>query len=492
MGTEVVFFDYSKFGPASPVTAWRWDFGDGKFSNEKGGPWAPVTHTYNNPGTYYVILTVTNQCGCSTSDTLQIDVDPSPGVEIFCPGVVCENDTIIYHVNASCPGGSWQVVGGTILLQSSSSINIVWDNIDPVTGFGYIIYDPAGSCPGLCPAPVAKKIPVVKATANIQGPDNICVNRQYLYTLPQWPTTRYVWSVNNANVTLQPTDQPNEAVLLPTPAASGTVTLTCNYTNTLLGCSGAASKVITIPGSVSITDTVFEFCQGVETVFHIAGPNASTGQWTILKPDNTTVTGSGDNFPIMLDQIGTYLLSVKGSFCPIEPKEVKIVGNPDAPESITGPDRICRGIPTPYSAGIIDNDHFFTWSISNGTLNIPVGEVTDVTLNPAANYPFTLSVQRVTKDKPHCVSAPTEKTIQAPFVIFFVNGEDTVCPSQKYDYYTSSVDVDEYYWNIYPQGMGSVDSGQGSNIVKVLWNKQPGIANLVCRVKNAMFIITTL
>src|SRR5690606_8599494 len=105
-----------------------------------------------------------------------------------------------------CPGGSWQVVGGTIIIQSSSSINIVWDNVDPVTGFGYIIYDPAGSCPGLCPAPVAKKIPVVRTIADIQGPDYICANRQYLYTLPQWPTTTYSWSVNNANVTLQPTD----------------------------------------------------------------------------------------------------------------------------------------------------------------------------------------------------------------------------------------------------------------------------------------------
>jgi gliding motility-associated-like protein len=57
-------------------TAYSWDFGDGT------GPVTgePVTHTYPNPGTYNVTLTVTTALGCQSSitNTNYIDVYPGP------------------------------------------------------------------------------------------------------------------------------------------------------------------------------------------------------------------------------------------------------------------------------------------------------------------------------------------------------------------------------------------------------------------------------
>lgn len=54
---EVTFTDESENEPAS----WSWDFGDGNNSTEQN-----PTHTYNNGGTYDVMLIVTNDYGTDT------------------------------------------------------------------------------------------------------------------------------------------------------------------------------------------------------------------------------------------------------------------------------------------------------------------------------------------------------------------------------------------------------------------------------------------
>lgn len=487
-GTEVVFIDNSTYDPQMPIVAWRWDFGDGKFSNEQGGPWAPITHTYNTAGTYTVKLTVTNQCGCTSTDSLVIEVHPDPGVEIVCPSVVCENSTYMYHVNASCPGGTWTVIGGTAASPSSTAVTVTWDNVDPQTGFGYIIYNPAGSCPGMCPHPVAKKIPVVKQNASIQGPQYVCPGKQYIYRLPQWPTTKYFWSANSTNVLLQPTDQPNEIAF--TANVQGTITLKCIYNNQLLGCNSTVTRTINATGGVAFVDTVWDFCIGSEEVFHLTGGNSNTATWTLLKPDKTLqIDGPGAAFTTTLDQVGKYMLSVKGDFCTPEPKEITVLAKPAMPEDIVGPFRLCRGVPTTYMARNVDPKHVFEWTVTEGSLNLAVGSVTDVTLDMAGNFEDTLRVFRVTKEKPYCRSDAREMILYRDIPNVHIMGEATVCPSQHYNYYVGNEDAEAYEWRIFPETMGSVDSGQGTQFAKILWNTISDTAILRCGVKRCDSIV---
>jgi PKD repeat protein len=57
---------------SSPVLSWNWDFGDGESSVQQN----PV-HTYQNPGTYIVNLTVEDSCSTTNhSDTIQIQCIP--------------------------------------------------------------------------------------------------------------------------------------------------------------------------------------------------------------------------------------------------------------------------------------------------------------------------------------------------------------------------------------------------------------------------------
>ena len=76
---SVQFIDTSK--SFSGIASWDWDFGDGTYSTQKN----PV-HTYRYPGTYRVILTVTDNNGESNFKIMEIDVKKeSPSITINSP-----------------------------------------------------------------------------------------------------------------------------------------------------------------------------------------------------------------------------------------------------------------------------------------------------------------------------------------------------------------------------------------------------------------------
>ncbi|ATL47350.1 hypothetical protein COR50_09305 [Chitinophaga caeni] len=81
----VQFNDLSQFGPNPPVRNWHWDFGDGATSTDQ----SPV-HTYTNPGSYTVHLTVDNGA-CTNEHELQVTI-------------IDENATITVNNNTVCAG----------------------------------------------------------------------------------------------------------------------------------------------------------------------------------------------------------------------------------------------------------------------------------------------------------------------------------------------------------------------------------------------------
>jgi PKD repeat protein len=65
-------FEADAEGGTEPYT-YSWDFGDGQQGNGQS-----ITHTYVNPGTYQVTLTVTDSAGQTASDTREVIVRPPP------------------------------------------------------------------------------------------------------------------------------------------------------------------------------------------------------------------------------------------------------------------------------------------------------------------------------------------------------------------------------------------------------------------------------
>ncbi|HXH19269.1 MAG TPA: PKD domain-containing protein, partial [Chitinophagales bacterium] len=74
-GEDISFTDQTSLGDA-PLVSWRWDFGDGNTSTQSN-----PTNTYTNPGTYTVVLEVTDANGCehrkSITDMITILASPS-------------------------------------------------------------------------------------------------------------------------------------------------------------------------------------------------------------------------------------------------------------------------------------------------------------------------------------------------------------------------------------------------------------------------------
>jgi PKD repeat protein len=77
VGESVDFTDQSTNTPAS----WSWDFGDGNISTERS-----PSHTYNDTGTYTLILTVSNNYG-SDSETKEDYIEVSEEVEVLCEAI---------------------------------------------------------------------------------------------------------------------------------------------------------------------------------------------------------------------------------------------------------------------------------------------------------------------------------------------------------------------------------------------------------------------
>ena len=119
--SEIQFTDES-IDNGNSITAWRWDFGDGKKSGEKN----PL-HAYSSSGTYIVKLLVENSTSCDVvayQQTIIINSLPAAAFSSSKPG--CNNTTITFTDNSTIPTGnivkwSWDVGDGTKLDRTNNS-----------------------------------------------------------------------------------------------------------------------------------------------------------------------------------------------------------------------------------------------------------------------------------------------------------------------------------------------------------------------------------
>lgn len=482
--TEVVFLDKSYSSPSSPIVSWSWDFGDGTYSNAQGSLSAPVTHTFTGPGTYKVTLTVTNSCGCQTSESINIVVEPFVGAHITCVGVMCEKGVYTYYTDQPCSSSSWSVLGGTILGASNNYVQVQWDKVGD-DGFGYVFFDPAG-CGYPCRNIAVARVPVILDNIPIQGETVLCPNTQYKFKLPQWPSTKFGWNISDPSLgTMYPSDQPNE-IVFETGSTPGSLDITCDYLNTLLGCKGTGKLKVTILEPEEIIGDK-RACFNSHGDFYFLA-NGNLGDWVLTYPDGTTrVAMNGSNSfinSLPYVEVGMYTLTVTGTtFCAPDPMIIRVDPLPPPPDNISGPDVICKGVPVEYIGENPVNGTTFNWKIANGSLNAAAGPSTYVTLNPASGGPFELKLWRQEKLYPYCASDTIIKIIDTPVVDPVISGDATPCKNSDEPYETSYTEGEGYEWTVAPDVLGSVRFGQNTPNVTVLWNDNGGQGWLICKMK---------
>jgi PKD repeat protein len=482
---SVMFVDNSTASTGSPIVSWFWSFGDGTYSSAAGT--APISHEYVTAGIDTVSLVVKNACGCTDTFFMIVVVNPQTGVTIACPGVVCQGASATYSLTPTppCPLSSfaslWTVNGGTILVNNDSNITVQWNNID-TTGFGYVIFN-STPCTLPCPGITVVKVPVIQTIGHISGPSVDCDHSQYLYSMPQWPTTIFTWTISGTtSAYLQHNDQNNQIVL--NTSGAGTVYLTCHYTNTLLGCSGVAHDTITVLPSDLLTGPA-QACLNTTSGTYQVGTGLNTN-WTLTDPTGTVIdsyTGTAYTTPV-LTIIGTYVINVTPGtgalYCPIAPYLVKVVGLPPIPDSLLGPDTTCFGTPATYTAKNPIAGDVFEWAAVTGTCNAAEGNTTAATFTGSS--PATIEVWRVTSDALHCHSDTLSKLVYRPYVNINITGLDTVCPSTVHHYDAGYSQGETYSWTLYNPLLGSVQTN-GLDTADILFNNTSGIVDVIVEVR---------
>jgi len=107
LNNALQFTDNSNINSGT-INQYSWNFGDGN-----NGSGSTESHTYNNPGSYNVMLTVTSDEGCADSIARNATAHPMP-VADFSSDSACLNNSVQFTENASVSIGSidqynWQL-----------------------------------------------------------------------------------------------------------------------------------------------------------------------------------------------------------------------------------------------------------------------------------------------------------------------------------------------------------------------------------------------
>ncbi len=474
--STLYFNNLSHFNGGSQLYSYYWDFGDNTFSSE-----FEPTKTYSEQGVYPVTLTVTNECHCISVYKLEVYIKDEKADPIKCPSVVCDNEVVRYSTDG-CP--DWEVIGGTIVSNSGNEIEVVWDQVDN-SGFGYVIVN--SSCG--CVAPVVEKIPVVKSSITLAGPDVICKGERFTFSIPQWPTTEIVWTLSTPSAgDLQITDQRNEISVRMNEV--GTYTLTANYRNTLLGCEGIGKKVFHVREKAIVSGPK-KICQNTSASFTT---NATNGLiWKLYKGSVLVEQSTNAVFTKVFDQAGIYKLTSSAfDFCESEGYIIEVIAKPNTPiGTINGENRICPNRVYEYSFTNTDPNVDLEWYVVNGTITgSNMGSYIAVNFDNNANT-FEVWVRALSKDPLKCPSDYLKLQISKDTVNPVINNIDNVslfCPSTFTSYSTNlqvGVDVDEIRWEIVNPSLGNITSGSiNTSTINVLFNEAvAGSANGFIRLR---------
>ncbi len=262
---QVVSFHDSSSSVQGTIVNWAWDFGDGVTSTAQN-----PTHTFANPGTYDVSLTVVSSVPCTTNVVHQVVVYETPTVTVSGGGSIC-------------PGGA-SSVPVVFTFSGASPWNLSYtDGTTPVTvnGINSTPYTINASTTGVYSA---TSITNDHCTGTASGSATVVFNNLPNVTFAPLTSVCYefpefqLMGGSPAGGTYSG-DGVNGNMFNPAVAGVGTHTLTYTYTDPLTTCTNSATQTITVNSSIviGVNPSVIYLCPGASAVLVATG--ASTYNW---------------------------------------------------------------------------------------------------------------------------------------------------------------------------------------------------------------------
>ncbi|MBI1838462.1 MAG: PKD domain-containing protein [Flavobacteriia bacterium] len=300
-GESVIFTNTSTQGN-SPITQYAWDFGDGNSANTQNS-----SHIYTTPGTYTIILVVTDQNNIADPEvkTNYITVNPKPNAIFTMQTNGCTLPVNVNFTNQSTTGTNiiynWNFGNGnTSTLQNPTNISYSSANTYAVT---LIVTNTQTGCSNT----TTNNITISNFSTDFDLPDSICIGSSV--NLTDLSTTGVnLWSWNNGNG--QTSTNQNPTFIYNT---AGTYTITLNSQNTIAGCTDSQThQIVVIPLPVpSFSGTPLNGCAPLNVTFTNTSSSGSNFVWTF--GDGTTYNGqtppihtynSYGNFTVTLSSTG--------------------------------------------------------------------------------------------------------------------------------------------------------------------------------------------
>jgi len=462
LGSTVAFHDLSTADPTSPIVSWLWNFGDGTGSSQEN-----PSHVFNTAGHFTVYLVVKNACNCSDTAKVTINVNSYPAPEITCPAVVCQNSTAVYNAATGCGTYQWSVIGGTIVSgEGTPSINVLWNDVNPITGFGYV--NVVNVCGGsVCPDTSSMQVPVILSHPEIQGPNKICAGQQYEYTLPLSPATEYQWGLlGNPNGIIGVRNDHSVVIAVD---SAGEYTLHGWFQNPITLCGGNVYKHIKVLAPATITGDLTP-CDANPT-YTINGGDGGNYHWTLAGSGPTYTNqegyGSGTTFTPTFPSPGAYTLTIDGNYC-TTPIIIHVQPSPGVINNLSGPDTVCLNREYTYSASADSPGSVYNWEITGGTITPATGSIVTAVWNSSG--PKYITVYRTNINAPYCNGSATSIVVTQELIDPTITGDTLPCANSYRTYTANYTRGESYVWTISPNTAGSVVGGNHGPNVNVLWN----------------------
>ncbi|MBK6902582.1 MAG: PKD domain-containing protein [Saprospirales bacterium] len=441
---------------------------------------ANTEFTFNTPGTYEVSLVARNECGCSDTTSMTVQVEAAEPPLIYCTGSVCAGETVTYITAANCTTYNWNVVGSANILggggPTDNSITIEW--LDGP--YGIIELDVSACAATYCSEGLVERIPVMTPNAPIEGPNEVCRGETVTYAIPEYDGSSYAWTVSSQGQIVAGQGTNQVTVLWDGVLTTGlTEWVQVEYENCFLECSGMSILPVGILNEFYLSGPIVA-CDGssssylANNLYPLGGPNwnwevQSTGGAVLW---NSAVPAPGATINWTFGP-GTYRVQATtaspGLYCQDVYSVIVVVNElPGAPTAIDGPALICPGNAGTYTAVSGQPNSIFDWTINDGGL-ISTQQGNSVVLTWGAAPPYELSVTQSSPGGPACTSGPATLVLQA------ISSLSLSAPSESCIEGTSILSADNlaasgYNWSFNPTDAGTILSGAGTHEVEVLWH----------------------
>lgn len=387
-GDTISFVDNSTAGEL-PIVDYYWEFPYGVSNNRS------ISFVARSPGVFPIVHRVYNECGCYDEFRITLIVREECPLKLSCFGTVCAHSQRSYTLlSPECSDYLWNVQGGTIVSPQHNSVVVVqWDA--PESGYGMLYLD-GTSCECECKSRKSIKIPVISDSVRIKGPDTLCVDNQYTFSVPLWGGTHYSWEVTPPIGVDTMTDN-NKLTLIPHENRIYTVSVT--YRCGFLGCRPyTVTKVIDVRSPLSIISTppAEDVCIGTEMTF--ATNTATVSRWTVKMNDSIIHSENSTSMVHTFDTRGTFVILASNSdYCNEAMTVVIVRDRPPAPSIIYGPDTICPNYSAEYSAvpSVQENYIHWEWAANGATVNYS-GDRVNITFGNTVNDINVYQVSRRT------------------------------------------------------------------------------------------------